>query len=384
MQGQVKKTGGSDLKLILVLTAVFTLSQVTTFFRIYAQHQMDGVPLDWGGAIWDRFLAWIIGFIFLVAIVITTRRYLLEKKSWPLTIGIHLFIAAVVSFIWYVTLISISKLFGPTNGEAFANFDLLYWFFMNFDKLFLLYLCTAIITYAYYYVQRDRDNRINRSKMENQLLEARLKMLQSQLHPHFLFNTLNSITSLMDVDIHKAKIMTVDLADLLRHVLAHKDVQLINLDDELAILSKYVDIEKTRFSDDLEINWHLEGDFKRVQIPSMLLQPLVENSIKHGFSRQHPSLRIDIRLKRLKDRLQVIIEDNGQGIPQQEAGTIFETGTGIQNTQQRLESIYGDQQVFSVTNKPEGGVMNLIEIPLALSVQSPLTEVSRSREVLTS
>ncbi len=384
MQGQNKKRGGSDLKLILVLTAVFTLSQVTTFFRVYAQHQMDGVPLDWGGVLWDRFLAWIIGFIFLVAIVITTRRYLLEKKSWPQTIGIHLLIAGVASFIWDVTLISASKLFGATNEQAFDNFDLLYWFFMSFDKLFLLYLCTAIITYAYYYVQRDRDNRINRSKMENQLLEARLKMLQSQLHPHFLFNTLNSITSLMDVDIHKAKIMTVDLADLLRHVLAHKDVQLINLEDELTILSKYVDIEKTRFSDDLEVNLQLEGAFQRVQIPSLLLQPLVENSIKHGFSRNHPSLKIDIRLKRLEDRLQIIIEDNGQGIPATEEAGVFETGTGIQNTKQRLDSIYGDRQVFSVTNKAEGGVKNYIEIPLSIELSKAPVNISKPEEALTS
>lgn len=384
MQGQIKKSRGSDLKLILVITAVFTLSQVTTFFRVYAQHQMDDVPLDWSVVIWDRVMAWIIGFIFLVAIVITTRRFLLEKKSWPMTIGIHLLIAAVVSFLWYVTLISVSKLIGPMNGEAFANFDLLYWFFMNFDKLFLLYLCTAIITYAYYYVQRDRDNKINRSRMENQLLEARLKMLQSQLHPHFLFNTLNSITSLMDVDIRKAKIMTVDLADLLRHVLAHKDVQLIDLDDEITILAKYVDIEKTRFSDDLTINWHLDGDFNRVQIPSMLLQPLVENSIKHGFSRQHPSLMVDIRLKRLKDTLKIIIEDNGQGFSSQEAAGVFERGTGIQNTQQRLQSIYGNQHTFSVRTKEEGGVENFIEIPLAMRPGRAADGISRPKEALTS
>lgn len=383
MQGQLKKSGGSDLKLILVITAVFTLSQFTTFLRVYAQHRMDDIPLDWGGVLWDRLLAWITGFIFVVTIVITTRRFLLEKKSWPLTIAIHLFVAAVVSFLWYVTLIFVSKLAGPTNGEAFANFNLLYWFFMSFDKLFLLYLCTAIITYAYYYVQRDRDNRINRSKMENQLLEARLKMLQSQLHPHFLFNTLNSITSLMDVDIHKAKIMTVDLADLLRHVLAHKDVQMIDLDDELAILAKYVDIEKTRFSDDLEINWRIEGDFRDVQIPSMLLQPLVENSIKHGFSRQHPTLAIDICLKRREDKLQITIEDNGQGIPDATAAGVFETGTGIQNTRQRLESIYGTEHIFSVHNKSDGGVENFIEIPLALRPHQSDSKVAKPQPAVT-
>lgn len=383
MQSQIKKSSGSDLRLILVITAVFTLSQVTTFFRIYAQHQMDDIPMNWGAILWDRSLAWVIGFIFLVAIVITTRRFLLEKKSWPMTIGIHILIAAVVSFLWYATLIFASRLLGPTNGEAFANFDLLYWFFMNFDKLFLLYLCTAMITYAYYYVQRDRDNKINRSKMENQLLEARLKMLQSQLHPHFLFNTLNSITSLMDVDIQKAKIMTVDLADLLRHVLAHKDAQFIDLDDELTILSKYVDIEKTRFSEDLEVTWHLEGDFKRVQIPSMLLQPLVENSVKHGFSRQHPNLQVDIRLKRLDDRLQITIEDDGQGFPSREAAGIFESGTGIQNTQQRLQSVYGDQMIFSVHTKEEGGVKNYIEIPITLRSEREADDILKRKEVFT-
>lgn len=379
----MKKSSGSELKLILVITAVFTLSQLTTFFRIYAQHEMDSIPIDLNNMLRDRLLAWVIGFIFLVAIVVTTRRFLLEKKSWPLTIGIHILIAAVVSFLWYTTFIFASRLFSPVGGEEFIYFDLWYWFFLNFDKLFLLYLCTAMITYAYYYVQRDRDHKINQSKMANQLLEARLKMLQSQLQPHFLFNTLNSITSLMDLDIQKAKSMTVDLADLLRHVLAHKDEQLIDLDDEIEILSKYVDIEKTRFSDDLEISWEMEGDFQRIQIPSLLLQPLVENSIKHGFSRRHPTLKVDISLKRQDDKLQIVIRDNGQGFSPEEAAAVFEKGTGIQNTQQRLQSIYGDRHVFSVNAGPNGGVINYLEVPATLSNTKKNSGISQPSIVVT-
>lgn len=367
MQDKQVKKRESDLWLILVISVVFTLSQVITFFRVYARNKMDGLPIVMEDMLTERLLSWVIGFVFLIAIVKTTRRFLLEKKSWGLTIAIHMLIGAIFSFLWYSTYIFAMRLVTPPGGEEFIYYDLVYWFLLNFDKLFLLYLSTIIITYAYYYIQRDRDNKINQSKMANQLLEARLKMLKSQLHPHFLFNTLNSITSLMDMDIKKAKSMTVDLADLLRHVLAHKDNQLIDLDEEIEILSKYIDIEKTRFSDDLEVNLQLEGAFQRVQIPSLLLQPLVENSIKHGFSRRHPSIRVDIRIERLNDRLQITIRDNGRGFSDQEAGSIFEKGTGIQNTQQRLQSIYGDQHVFSVTSGEQEGVMNYIEIPIVLN-----------------
>lgn len=384
MQDKQVKKRESDLRLILVISVVFTLSQVITFFRVYARNKMDGLPIVLGDMLTERLLSWVIGFVFLIAIVKTTRRFLLEKRSWGLTIAIHMLIAAVFSFLWYSTYIFAMKLVTPPGGEEFIYYDLVYWFLLNFDKLFLLYLSTTIITYAYYYIQRDRDNKINQSKMANQLLEARLKMLKSQLHPHFLFNTLNSITSLMDMDIKKAKSMTVDLADLLRHVLAHKDNQLIDLDEEIEILSKYIDIEKTRFSDDLEVNMRLEGEFQGVQIPSLLLQPLVENSIKHGFSRRHHSIRIDINIHRQQDRLQITIKDNGRGFSPQEASSIFEKGTGIQNTQQRLQSIYSDQHVFSVTSADQQGVTNYIEIPVVLRNDQKNTLALLPREVLTS
>lgn len=372
------------MRLILVISVVFTLSQVITFFRVYARNKMDGLPIVLGDMLIERLLSWVIGFVFLIAIVKTTRRFLLEKRSWVLTITIHMLIAAVFSFLWYSTYIFAMQLVTPPGGEEFIYYDLVYWFLFNFDKLFLLYLSTTIITYTYYYIQRDRDNKINQSKMANQLLEARLKMLKSQLHPHFLFNTLNSITSLMDMDIKKAKSMTVDLADLLRHVLAHKDNQLIDLDEEIEILTKYVDIEKTRFSDDLEVTMAMEGDFQGIQLPSLLLQPLVENSIKHGFSRRHPSIKVNIHIKRSNDRLQITIQDNGHGFSPEEAAAVFEKGTGIQNTKQRLQSIYGDQHIFSVTSGEEGGVTNYIEIPVVLTANPKRSPENVAREAVTS
>ncbi len=214
--------------------------------------------------------------------------------------------------------------------------------------------------------------------------EMEMALVKSQLDPHFLFNTLNSITSLMDVDIMKAKTMTVDLADLLRHVLAHKDIQLIDLEEELDILFKYINIEKTRFSDELEISWQKEGDLQGIQIPSTLLQPLVEISIKHGFSRKHPSLKVDIKLSQVEDGLKIIIEDNGQGFSNDEAATILNQGTGIQNTKQTLQSIYGDKHAFEVQSKENGGVTNTIEIPIILKSEIQDTSEVEVKKILTS
>jgi hypothetical protein len=237
------------------------------------------------------------------------------------------------------------------------------WYLLNFDKLFLLYLFTVSVTYTYYYIQRDSINKIQKSQIETQLLQTRLMMLKSQLHPHFLFNTLNSIASLADIDIKRAKKMIADLGDLLRFVLDAKDLQIVSLEDEVALLSKYMAIEKTRFAEDLEIEMDIEPAIEQASVPSMLLQPLVENSIQHGFSSEHPYLKIKIQLYQQEDQLIIVVQDNGKGFNEQDSKRIFNKGTGLQNTFERLKSIYGEQFAFFVENlRP--GVRNRIEIPL--------------------
>ena len=206
-------------------------------------------------------------------------------------------------------------------------------------------------------------NKIQKSQIETQLLQTRLMMLKSQLHPHFLFNTLNSIASLADIDIRRAKKMIADLGDLLRFVLDAKDLQIVSLKDEIALLNKYMAIEKTRFAEDLEIEMNIEPAIEQAAVPSMLLQPRVENSIQHGFSSEHPNLKIKSHLYKQTDHLIIVVQDDGKGFNEKESRKIFNKGTGLQNTFERLKSIYGEQFVFFVENlKP--GVRNRIEIPL--------------------
>lgn len=357
----------SDTRLIIALGALLSLLQVSTFFRIYVEQQEANLPIDIPMMIRDRGVAIVVAVIYIILIVKTTRRYLMKNKSWRRIIAIHLVFAVLISVLWYSTFLFASSFFCHGDNCKGDNMNFLFWYLYNFDKLFLLYLITVSITYTYYYVQRDGIHQIQRSQIETQLLQTRLMMLKSQLHPHFLFNTLNSIASLVDVDVQKAKNMIADLGDLLRYVLDHKDTQIVSVEDEMVLLNKYIDIEKIRFSEDLEIILNIAPDIGKAEIPSMILQPIVENSIRHGFSRQHPNLQINIDIFSEKENLIVSVEDNGKGFDSDMAATIFEKGTGLKNTFERLKSIYSDQFRFFVENL-HPGVRNRIEIPLNLNL----------------
>ena len=352
-----------ELWLIIAISALYTMTQLVTFANIYTQKQVLNESIQIGEMLQDRAVACVIAYLYVTIIVLSTRRFLSQKRPWANIILIHLFFAILISLLWYTTFVFFTSLLrGYGSGGEFHE-DFFMWYLLNFDKLFLLYLFTVSVTYTYYYIQRDSINKIQKSQIETQLLQTRLMMLKSQLHPHFLFNTLNSIASLADIDIKRAKKMIADLGDLLRFVLDAKDLQIVSLEDEVALLSKYMAIEKTRFAEDLEIEMDIEPAIEQASMPSMLLQPLVENSIQHGFSSEHPYLKIKIQLYQQKDQLIIVVQDNGKGFNEQDSKRIFNKGTGLQNTFERLKSIYGEQFAFFVENlRP--GVRNRIEIPL--------------------
>ncbi|MCB0638759.1 MAG: histidine kinase [Lewinella sp.] len=364
-RSQAAASWRSDLKLIGAIGLLYAVIQLITLLRIYALYRLDRIQLDLSEAIRDRVVAWVIGFLFIILIVRTTKFLLTRNWSWVRIVPIHLVFSGLISFIWYFSFIKVAEWFcqgedcgGP--GEEFG-----YWYLVNLDKLFLLYIITVSITYTYYYVRRDDANRVRQSQMETQLLTARMKMLRSQLHPHFLFNTLNSIASLIDINVERAKIMVADLADLLRQVLDGQDRQQVALEEELSLLQRYVDIEKTRFSDDLTIDWEIDDQLLPYRVPAMLLQPLVENAIHHGFSRDHLLLHITIKVEKNGDRLLLTVQDDGQGFSLSPGEDLFSQGTGLANTRDRLQALYNDDYSFTVL-PTHPGVASMVDLPLEL------------------
>lgn len=358
--------GNSETRLILAIAALLTLLQGITFIRIYLDTQQYELPFTFAGLVKERLVALTIAIVYVVLIVKTTNRFLVENMPWLKIIITHLLFAVLISFLWYSTFIFVTYLLCEGENCNKGEGNLLLWFLHNFDKLVLLYLLTVSITYTYYYVQQLNVHKIQKSHIETQLLQAKLQILKSQLQPHFLFNTLNSVATLMETDIKKARNMIADLSALLRNVLDLKDIHIVPLEEELDMLEKYINIEKIRFADQLEIEMHVEKDLDLAMIPSMLLQPLVENSIAHGFSRKNDKMKVAVFVLKKEDKLIVLIKNNGTTLYKTGLKNNMGKGTGLKNTYERLKSIYADDFIFKIENQ-NNGVINRIEIPLTFA-----------------
>jgi LytS/YehU family sensor histidine kinase len=203
-----------------------------------------------------------------------------------------------------------------------------------------------------------RAREVRESRLEARLAQAQLHALRGQLHPHFLFNTLHIISALMTREPHTARRMITRLSDLLRLSLEDDGRHEVTLEEELEFLDRYVDIQKQRFGERLEISYDVEPRARRVLVPRLLLQPLVENSIVHGLSRQEGIGRVNV-LGRIADGvLRLAVLDNGPGI-----GATVTEGIGLGNTRERLRQHYGDGAHFEIENRAEGGLVVRIMLP---------------------
>jgi two-component system LytT family sensor kinase len=208
-------------------------------------------------------------------------------------------------------------------------------------------------------------------KLEEQkrlLLEARLDALQRQINPHFLFNTLNSIASLVRVKPELAREMIVKLGNILRALLKEHD-SYVPLSEELKFTDDYLDIEVVRFgADKLRVEKEIDPRTLAVLVPSILLQPLIENSIKHGLEPRLKGGTVTLRSRLEGDRVRIEVADDGVGMGNRPASALPRTGAGIgmKNVQERLEVLYGNQAKFSVVSNPGRGTLVSIEIPADL------------------
>jgi two-component system LytT family sensor kinase len=203
------------------------------------------------------------------------------------------------------------------------------------------------------------------------LLAAKIEALKSQINPHFLFNTLTSISSLIRSQPDTARTLIIKLAAMLRRLL-HSHQQFVTLSDELASIDEYLDIEIIRFGPKLQVRREIAPDTREVIVPSMILQPLVENSIKHGFARKVGPGVITIRSRRENGRAVIEVEDDGMGFVLARLDEPMASGIGLANVRERLAVIYGDQQRFALTSEPGRGTTARIEVP-ELAAAQPVT-----------
>jgi two-component system LytT family sensor kinase len=215
----------------------------------------------------------------------------------------------------------------------------------------------------------------NEKKLEGQQLllnEARLAALQRQINPHFLFNTLNSVASLIRTNPEQARKVVYKLSNILRRLL-RKQENLCPLREELSFIDDYLAIEMVRFGDKLRFVREIDPDSLDRLAPSMLLQPIIENSIRHGLSSKVDGGMIRLRSRVSEGRLVLTIEDDGVGIPESKLATLFEQGIGVSNVNERLKVLFGNEYRMWVDSRQGEGTTTCIEIPAA---HTPLAAVS--------
>jgi len=214
-----------------------------------------------------------------------------------------------------------------------------------------------------------RQGQLRATQLEARLAQARLEILRSELQPHFLFNALHAISALMHRNVEAADEMITHLGDLLRLSLERKSVQEVPLREELAVLEPYLSIVRIRFGDRLSINVDVDQSLLEFKVPLFLLQPLVENAIRHGIARRAGAGRIEIRARALGDFVQITVFDDGAGLSQ----NAIREGIGLSNTKMRLEQLYGSAAELVLKGHPESGTEVLVTIPTsrAKAVEQP-------------
>lgn len=298
---------------------------------------------------------WYLWALLSPLIVWLVLRVPLERAHLARSAAIHL--AASAGFavaLWWLNNLARHKLLGLPSAIRLAYV---------FHQYLTVYWILVAATVGYLYYTRYRESEVRTAQLAAQLAHAQLQALRMQLHPHFLFNTLNAISTLVHKDPELADRMIARLSDLLRLTLENVGVQEVRLAKELEFLEKYLDIERTRFADRLEIHLEIAPETLDAGAPYLILQPLVENAIRHGIAPRSERGRIAIEALRRDGRLVISVTDDGPGIA---APGKMKDGVGISSTRARLARLYGADHRFELSRGGLGGLAVTLEIPFRI------------------
>ena len=317
-----------------------------------------------GPETWTQLLAWymaisVVWSFLTPPVYALSRRYSFERGTWKMVLPLHLVASIVVTCVGASIIVWLEP-YVTWTPEAHLPFfpHMLSRAFMDLQRYWYILLITQAIDYYGKYRERE----LQSSQLEAQLAHAQLEVLKIQLEPHFLFNTLNSIAALARNDGPAAENMTLQLADLLRFSLDAMGVHEVPLSRELTILQKYIDIQQTRFQDRLKVDMDIAGNTLSALVPNMILQPLVENAIRHGIGpRRAPGL-IRVSTRQVFDELWMEISDNGMGLTRF-GGAVPSEGVGLRNTRARLQQLYNHDHRLTLEDVPGGGCVVKIHIP---------------------
>jgi two-component system, LytTR family, sensor kinase len=336
--------------------AFWTLIGLSFACQFHISSSQAGLDVSWNHAIISALADWYVFAVLSIPVMRLARRFHFEAGTRGGSLAAHVVGSTLFSLAYMVLRAWVGTWqFGAGFVEAFKPLLVKTWHFN-----LLLYWVMVAVACAFDYYRKYRDREVRTAELENRLTQARLQALQMQLNPHFLFNSLHSISALMHKDIDAADRMIARLSELLRAALDSSDAQEVTLRQELDFLGRYLEIEQTRFGNRLAVNIDAAPDTLDAQVPSLIMQPLVENAIRHGIEPHARPGRIELRARRQGDELTLEVLDNGDGFP---AGGPVSEGIGLSNTRARLRTLYGDAHEFEMSSAPGRGLQVRLMIP---------------------
>lgn len=289
-------------------------------------------------------------------------RYCIERHNWRRRAALHFGLSILLTATLLVThFFGYMIIMGRVSSISWLRvFNFIYF---NLDRWLLIYWFILGMSHALSYYNSFRKGELKASELRTQLVQSQLEALKMQIQPHFLFNTLHSISALLSKDAEGARKMITRLGDFLRLTLENSGSMEVTLQQEIEFLNGYLEIERIRFQDRLTTEIRVDPEVLDVRVPNLILQPIVENAMRHAIGNTI-SGRVEVIAVARNGVVRIEVKDNGPGI---QAEQLFEArrgrGVGLANTQARLAGLYGDAARFELSNNPTGGLVVALEIP---------------------
>jgi len=363
------------------LVALIFITRNTILQLVGPQGVALDQPFTIGRAIWTL-LAWYVWIPSTLVAVWLVRRFPLDRGNRIRNAIIHMGAAPCLSLLAATGFTALRGLPRIVEGASFIG-----WYPEALVRIYtgavaidsFIYLSILVAVHAFEYYRKYREQEIRATQLEAELAEAQLHALKLQLHPHFLFNTFHAISILMRQHKHEDAMDTIAvLSNFLRYVLDNTGAQEVALQQELDFLESYLAIEQIRFGSNLTVETDVGADAQQAQVPNLILQPLVENAIRHGIGPSERPGHIEVTARREGDQLRLQVRDNGVGLPED---WHFETdkGIGLSNTKARLERLYDAEYRLDLTAPPDQpGLLVTIVIPYRRSEETVPRELSPS------
>jgi len=348
--------------LVATLLGLFSTAQAYRLTSLNPKAHVDGIEI--GSMLILNLTLWYVPAALMAPIFRIATHFRLDAERWIRAIAIHATTAVLFSIVHVAAMMVVRVMLWPELRLMPAERWLSYiqdHYLRNLDWSLMTYAAVVGMSYALGYYRESQARALKAAHLETSLMEARLKTLEAELHPHFLFNTLHAISTLVHTDPEAADRMISRLSDLLRLTFDRSGAAGVALKEELEFLQKYLEIEQIRFQDRLAVKFDIDPETLDTDVPRLILQPLVENAIKHGIGPRAGQGLVQISTKKRPDGTWIEVRDNGVGLSRN-ARTRFANGVGLSNTRARLECLYGSQHRLDFAES-SGGLSVQMLIP---------------------